>query len=79
MRLAGAFVAQGNFSSAIGVYQQAIGLDPNNAKAFIGLGIAYLHGGNKPLARAALQEAIRLEPGRETQLAPVIAALDSPG
>jgi Tfp pilus assembly protein PilF len=78
MRLAGACIAQNDFAAAIPVYRQAIGLDPNNAKAFIGLGIAYLHGGNKSLARAALEEAIRLEPGRETQLASVIATLNSP-
>ena len=78
MKLAGVNIAQNNFSAAIAIYKQAIGLDPNNAKAFIGLGIAYLHSGDKSLTRAALEEAMRLEPGRKTQLAPIIATLNSP-
>ena len=77
MKLGGVNIAQNNFSAAIAIYQHAIGLDPNNAKAFIGLGIAYLHSGDKSLTRAALDEAIRLEPGRRTQLAPIIAELNS--
>ena len=77
VKLAGVNIAQNNFSAAIAIYKQAIGLDPNNAKAFIGLGIAYLHSGDKSLTRAALEEAMRLEPGRKTQLAPIIAGLSS--
>ena len=78
MKLGGVNIAQNNFSAAIAIYKQAIGLDPNNAKAFIGLGIAYLHSGDKFLTRAALEEAMRLEPGRKPQLAPIIATLNSP-
>lgn len=76
MKLAGVNIAQNNFGAAIGIYKQVIGLDPNNAKAFIGLGIAYLHSGDKSLTRAALQEALRIEPKRKDQLAPVMAMLD---
>lgn len=78
MKLAGVNITQNNFSAAIAIYRQAIGLDPNNAKAFIGLGIAYLHSGNKSLTRAALEEAMRIEPGRKTQLAAIIATLNLP-
>ena len=78
MKLAGVNIAQNNFSAAISIYKHVIGLDPNNAKAFIGLGIAYLHSGDKSLTRAALEEAMRLEPGRKTQLAPIIATLNAP-
>ncbi len=78
LKLAGVNIAQNNFSAAIAIYKHAIGLDPNNAKAFIGLGIAYLHSGDKSLTRAALEEAIRLETGRTTQLAPIIATLNLP-
>lgn len=76
LRLAGVHIAMNDFVAAIDVYKQAIGLDPHNAKAFIGLGIAYLHSGDKSLTRAALQEALRIEPGRSAQLAPILAQLD---
>jgi Tfp pilus assembly protein PilF len=75
-KLAGVHIALNDFNAAIRVYQQAIGLDPNNAKAFIGLGIAYLHSGDKSLTRAALEEALRIDPGRREQLAPILAMLD---
>ena len=78
MKLGGVNIAQNNFSAAISIYKHAIGLDPSNAKAFIGLGIAYLHSGDKFLTRAALEEAIRLEPARKTLLAPIIAKLNAP-
>lgn len=77
MKLAGVNIAQNKFNAAIAIYKQAIALDPNNAKAFIGLGIAYLHSGDKPLTRAALEEALRLEPGRKDQLAPIMAKLSA--
>jgi Tfp pilus assembly protein PilF len=76
MKLAGVYIAQNNFTAATRIYQQVIGLDPTNAKAFIGLGIAYLHSGDKALTRAALEEALRLEPQRKDQLTPILSMLD---
>jgi|WetSurMetagenome_2_1015567.scaffolds.fasta_scaffold23779_7 Tfp pilus assembly protein PilF len=76
MKLAGVYIAQNNFTAATRTYQQVIGLDPTNAKAFIGLGIAYLHSGDKALTRAALEEALRLEPQRKEQLTPILSMLD---
>jgi Tfp pilus assembly protein PilF len=76
MKLAGTQIAQNNFTAAIGIYQKTIGLDPNNAKAFIGLGIAYLHSGDKALTRAAFEEAMRIEPKRRAQLDPILTQLD---
>lgn len=78
MKLAGVNLAQNRSDAAIAHYQRVIGLDPNQAKAFIGLGIAYLHKGDKSLTRAAFAEAIRLEPEREAQLAPIITELKAP-
>jgi hypothetical protein len=42
-----------------GMSKEAIALDANNANAFVGMAIAYLHSGRHPLARAALEEAKR--------------------
>jgi len=77
MKLAGLYIARSDYSAGTREYQRAIGLDPKNARAWIGLGIAYLHSGDKGMTRAAWEEAIRLEPARKQQLAPLIAQLDS--
>jgi len=76
MKLAGILLAQNKFTDAIQVYKNVIGIAPTNAKAFIGLGIAYLHSGDKSLTKAALEEALRLEPSRKKQLDPILAMLD---
>lgn len=76
MKLAGLLLSGNNFVASIKEYQKVIGLDPKNAKAFIGLAIAYMHSGDKGLTRAALNEALRLEPARKDQLAPLLAQLD---
>lgn len=77
MKLAGLLLSRNDFSASMKEYQRVIGLDSRNAKAWIGLGIAYLHSGDKSLARAVWEEALRLEPARKEQLAPLIAQLDS--
>jgi len=69
MKLGGLLLSRQNYSDAIQTYQNTISLDGNNAKAWIGLGMAYLHVGSKELSRAAFNEAIRIEPGRKAQLA----------
>lgn len=69
MKLAGLQLASRDYAVAIASYQRTISLDGNNAKAWIGLGMAYLHGGQPELARAAFGEAVRADPGRKAQLA----------
>jgi cytochrome c-type biogenesis protein CcmH/NrfG len=69
MRLGGLLLSTNNLAPAIQTYQRVISLDGNNAKAWIGLGMAYLHSGQRELSRAAFTEAIRIEPGRKAQLA----------
>jgi Flp pilus assembly protein TadD len=78
LRLAGLHLARQDFDAGVKEFKRAIAIDPKNARAWIGLAIASLHGGNTNLARAALHEAIRLEPGRKAQLDPVLAKLDNP-
>jgi Tfp pilus assembly protein PilF len=79
MKLAGVNIALNNFSAAIPLYKQAIALNPNNARAFIGMGIAYLHSGDKSMSRALFEEAIRIEPRRKQQLEPILAQLQEEG
>lgn len=77
MKLAGLYITRKDYSAGTKQYQRAISLDPKNPKAWIGLGIAYLHSGDKSLTRAAWEEALRLDPARKEQLAPLLAKLDS--
>lgn len=60
--LAGFLLLQNKTVEAIPAYQQAIILDPENAKLFAGLSIAYLHQSKFNQAKAMADEALRLNP-----------------
>jgi tetratricopeptide (TPR) repeat protein len=62
MRLGGFYLSQVRVTDAIQQFQAALGVNPEFARAFAALGIAYWHNGNYALAEAALQEALRLQP-----------------
>jgi len=81
-RTGGMLLLKQEYAEAIRSFQIAIGLDAeNNAEAFIGLGIAYLHLGQYGAARAALTEARRLKPESGSDIDQLLAWLDgrSPG
>ncbi len=75
-KLAGFWLVQNAYQNSIKHYQQAISLyqetAPERAKAFIGLGLAYLHSERSKLAIASFEEALRLEPQRQAQLSPLL-------
>ncbi len=75
-RLGGVQLLQRDYSSGIKSFQQAIMLDAENANAFIGLSVAYLHLGRYSLAREALKEASRLGPDKQQEINNVLAWLD---
>ncbi|MDR2001378.1 MAG: tetratricopeptide repeat protein [Zoogloeaceae bacterium] len=77
MKSAGELLSGGKYSDAIHAYQDIIGSDSSNALAWVGLGLAYLHAGDHDLARAALDEAIRVDPSREAQLSELKASLQA--
>ncbi len=77
MKLAGLHMARQEYRAGVETFQKAIGLDPNNANAFIGLAIGYLHMGNPALAQAALEEAVRIDPGKRATLEPLMARIQS--
>lgn len=78
MKLAGLQLSRQDFKACIETYQKTIGLDAKNAKAWLGLGFAYLHTGKNDLSRAAFNEAIRVDPRNKEKLAPVLAKLSAP-
>ena len=75
MKLAGLQLSRQEFKASIATYQRAIGLDANNARAWLGLGFAYLHTGQNGLSMAAFNEAIRVDPRNQEKLAPMLAKL----
>jgi CheY-like chemotaxis protein len=54
-------------------------LDAEHAGAFIGLGMAYLHGGQTGPAKAALTEAKRLAPAKADELDDLIQRIERVG
>ena len=75
MKLGGLQLSQHDFISATEIYKQAIGLNANNAKAWLGLGFSYLHSDRKDLSLAAFKEAIRIDPGYKDRLATLMVKL----
>ena len=75
-RLGGAYLLGQRYDDAIDQFQQAIGLDADNASAFIGMGVAYLHSGRLGAAKAALGEAKRIDPAKTPQIDDLISRID---
>lgn len=71
-RLAGMQMVQHDYRGSIDNFQKAIGLDPDNAEAFIGLAMSYVHTQNYTLARAALQEALQRKPEAKAEISKVM-------
>jgi cytochrome c-type biogenesis protein CcmH/NrfG len=65
-----------DYAGSILSFQRAIRLDANNAEAFIGMGMAYLHSGRYGLARSALEEAKRIDPTKQPKIDEIITWLD---
>jgi tetratricopeptide (TPR) repeat protein len=82
LRLGGFYLGQNRLAEAVERFQQAIsaGLsaEPMRARAFVGMGVAYLHLGQSALARAALEEAVRIDPSREEQVRLLLDRLADP-
>ena len=78
MKLAGLQLSRLDFKACIQTYQQTISLDGKNAKAWLGLGFAYLHTSQNQLSLAAFNEAIRIDPSTRDKLGSVLANLSKP-
>jgi tetratricopeptide (TPR) repeat protein len=75
-RLGGAQLMSQDYAGSIQSFQRAISLDANNADAFVGMAMAYLHGGRYGQARSALVEAKRIAPDKGPKIDEVIAWID---
>ena len=75
-RLGGVRLLRQEYTDGIKDFQQAISLDQTNAVAFIGMSVAYLHMSQYSLARAALDEAVRIDPSRKPEIDKVVAWIE---
>ena len=75
-RLGGVRVLRQEYSTGIKDFQRAIMLDQNNASAFVGMAVAYLHMGQYSLARAALDEAVKLDQSKKPEIDQVLAWIE---
>ena len=77
MKLAGLYIARQEYRVGVETFQKAIGIQPDNANAFIGMAIGYLHMGDTGLAYAALEEAVRIDPDSRERVAPLMAHIET--
>lgn len=75
-RLGGAQILNQEYDAGIESFRRAIMLDAKNADAFVGMAVAYLHSDRYPLARAALEEAKRIDPSKREKVDELIGWID---
>jgi len=75
-RLGGAQVLHQDYDAGIESFKRAISLDDTNADAFVGMAVAYIHTARYPLARAALEEAKRIDPSKQKKIDELIVWID---
>jgi tetratricopeptide (TPR) repeat protein len=79
LRLAGFYLGQNRLEEAVERFQQGIsaGLPTPQmeSRAFIGMGLSYIHLNRTALAQAALEEALRIDPSKEEQVRPLLEKL----
>lgn len=81
MRLAGLQIATQRYGDGLRSYQDALSLSPDGddlGRIYLGMGIAYLHLGQRTLAREAFNQALdRVSPQRRPDVERVIEGLDT--
>lgn len=63
-------------SDSVKSYQKSITLDQNNALAFVGMAISYMHIGLYNHAKASLNEASRIDPSKKTEVDKVLLQIE---
>lgn len=61
VKLGAFYLNQHRLKESITYFQRALSLDPNNAKLFTILGIAYWHHGEYHLAQATFKQALKID------------------
>jgi Tfp pilus assembly protein PilF len=80
LRLGGFYLSQNRLADSVTSFQAALSAGLPDARlqsrAFLGMGIAYLHSGKTSLARAAFNEASQIDPARAAEIQPLLEELD---
>ena len=80
LRLGGFYLSQNRLAESVASFQAALSAGLADARlqsrAFLGMGIAYLHSGKSSLARAAFDEASQIDPARAAEIQPLLEELD---
>ncbi len=63
-------------SDSVKSYQKAISLNQDNALAFVGMAISYMHIGQYNHAKASLNEASRIDPSKKQEVDKVLLQID---
>lgn len=75
-RLGGVRLLRQEYRAGVESFQRAITLDQQNAEAFVGMALAYLHLGQYQLARESLKQAQLLDPAKTEEIERVMAWID---
>ncbi len=76
-RLASVYLLKADYKNGIVHFQKLAGLNPENAKAFIGMALCYLHLGQYGLAEAALKEARQLPNNSQQDIDKLLGWIES--
>lgn len=76
-KLASAYLLKADYRNGVVHFQKLAGLNPENAKAFIGLALCYLHLGQYGLAEAALKEAQQLPNNSQQDIDKLLGWIES--
>lgn len=80
LRLGGFYISQNRLADAITAFQSSLtkGLPSPKleSRAFLGMGIAYLHFDKPSLARAAFDEAAKIDPSRSEEIKELLEEMD---
>lgn len=80
LRLGGFYISQNRLADAINAFQSSLtkGLPSPKleSRAFLGMGIAYLHFEKTSLARAAFDEAANIDPSRADEIKLLLEEMD---
>jgi Flp pilus assembly protein TadD len=83
IRLGGLQLSQQRYSESLSSYQAVLSLDPDDqtlGRAYLGMGLAYLHTGDPDLAREAFTQASEyVSEERRTDIERILEFLASPG
>ncbi|MDX2504020.1 MAG: tetratricopeptide repeat protein [Gammaproteobacteria bacterium] len=75
-KLARTQMLNNRYSDSVKSYQKTISIDQNNALAFVGMAISYMHMGLYNHAKASFNEASRIDPSKKAEVGKVMQKIE---